>query len=110
MEATERTIVRGRRQTPSEARLPENETGMETQPSRFAAGLWAVILFIMGFLMPGVNNFAHAGGFVGGSLAALALGHGDGRVERRAHALAATAVVALTALAFTLAIWTALWA
>jgi len=71
---------------------------------------WAVILFIMGFLMPGVNNFAHAGGFVGGSLAALALGHGDGRVERRAHALAATAVVALTALAFTLAIWTALWA
>ena len=62
------------------------------------------------FYMPGVNNFAHAGGFVGGSLAALALGHGDGRVERRAHALAATAVVALTALAFTLAIWTALWA
>jgi len=46
VEATERTIVRGRRQTPSEARLPENETGMETQPSRFGAGLWAVILFV----------------------------------------------------------------
>ena len=46
MEATERTIVRGRRQTPSEARLPENVTGMETQPSRFSAGMWAVILFI----------------------------------------------------------------
>ena len=46
MEATERTIVRGRRQTPSEARLPENVTGMDSQPSRFTAGMWAVILFI----------------------------------------------------------------
>lgn len=71
---------------------------------------WAVILFIMGFLMPGVNNFAHAGGFVGGCLAAIALGHGDGRAERGVHALAAAAVVALTALAFTLSIWTALGA
>ncbi len=46
MQATERTVVRGRRQTPSEARLPENETGMESQPSRFTAGMWVVILFI----------------------------------------------------------------
>ena len=46
MEATERTIVRGRRQTPSEARLPENTSGLEVQPSRFSAGMWAVILFI----------------------------------------------------------------
>lgn len=46
MEATERTIVRGRRQTPSEARLPANETGLDVQPSRFSAGMWAVILFV----------------------------------------------------------------
>ena len=46
MEATERTIVRGRRQTPSEARLPENETGLDVQPARFSAGMWAVILFV----------------------------------------------------------------
>src|SRR6266545_2650159 len=46
VEATERTVVRGRRQTPSEARLPENVTGMESQPSRFTAGMWAVILFV----------------------------------------------------------------
>jgi hypothetical protein len=46
VEATERTIVRGRRQTPSEARLPANETGLEVQPSRFSAGMWAVILFV----------------------------------------------------------------
>ncbi|MGH2376985.1 MAG: cytochrome c oxidase subunit 3 [Candidatus Limnocylindria bacterium] len=46
MEATERTIVRGRRQTPSEARLPANETGFDVQPSRFGAGMWGVILFV----------------------------------------------------------------
>jgi cytochrome c oxidase subunit 3 len=46
VEATERTIVRGRRQTPSEARLPANETGLDVQPSRFSAGMWAVILFV----------------------------------------------------------------
>lgn len=27
---------------------------------------WAVILFIYGLIMPGIDNFAHAGGFLGG--------------------------------------------
>jgi cytochrome c oxidase subunit 3 len=43
---TPRTVVRGRRQTPSEARLPENTTGLDAQPARFTAGMWAVILFV----------------------------------------------------------------
>ena len=31
---------------------------------------WAVLLFIMGFVMPSVDNWAHGGGFVGGYAAA----------------------------------------
>jgi rhomboid protease GluP len=31
---------------------------------------WALIMFVMGFLMPSVNNWAHAGGFAGGWLVA----------------------------------------
>ena len=31
---------------------------------------WAVLLFIMGFIMPGVDNWAHGGGFIGGYAAA----------------------------------------
>jgi rhomboid protease GluP len=27
---------------------------------------WALILFIFGLIMPGIDNFAHAGGFIGG--------------------------------------------
>src|SRR2546428_12416171 len=41
----DRTVVRGRRAAPAD-RLPPNETGLEAQPSRFSAGMWAVILFV----------------------------------------------------------------
>jgi rhomboid protease GluP len=27
---------------------------------------WALIMFIYGILMPGIDNYAHAGGFIGG--------------------------------------------
>jgi rhomboid protease GluP len=70
-------------------------------------GQWAAVLFVLGFLMAGVNNFAHAGGFAGGYLAATALGPSDRYPERGVHHLAATGAVALTALAFLLALWTA---
>ena len=68
---------------------------------------WAVVLFVMGFLMPGVNNFAHAGGFVGGYLTGMIVGHGDTHLGDGLHRAAATAAVALTALAFALAVWNA---
>src|SRR5437868_13968770 len=41
----DRTVVRGRRVDPID-RLPTNETGLEAQPSRLSAGMWAVILFV----------------------------------------------------------------
>jgi hypothetical protein len=69
---------------------------------------WSLILFVMGFLMSGVNNLAHAGGFLGGYLAGLALGHEEGRAEGGALRVAALGAVALTVLAFALAIRTAL--
>ena len=30
------------------------------------AWTWAVVLFVFGFIMPGIDNFAHLGGFLGG--------------------------------------------
>ena len=71
-------------------------------------GQWALVLFVFGFLMAGVNNFAHAGGFIGGYLAAMLLGYGDLQREQPAHHLAATACILLTALSFSLALWTGL--
>ncbi len=34
---------------------------------------WAVVLFVFGLIMPGVDNWAHAGGFVGGYVTASLL-------------------------------------
>ncbi|MFQ5741946.1 MAG: rhomboid family intramembrane serine protease [Acidobacteriota bacterium] len=68
-------------------------------------GQWALVLFVLGFLMAGVNNFAHAGGFIGGYLAAMALGHTEQQREQGTQ-LAAIACILLTALSFALALWT----
>lgn len=68
-------------------------------------GQWALVLFVLGFLMSGVNNFAHGGGFVGGYLAGAVLGHAERRQEQGTHHLAATATLALTALCFLMALW-----
>jgi membrane associated rhomboid family serine protease len=69
-------------------------------------GHWALILFVLGFLMPGVDNFAHAGGFAGGFLAGAALGSSDRRPERVADALLALVAIGVTVASFALALWT----
>jgi rhomboid protease GluP len=35
---------------------------------RGQVGQWALVLFVYGLIVPGVDNFAHAGGFIGGYL------------------------------------------
>ena len=67
-------------------------------------GQWALIMFIFGFFMSNVNNWGHAGGFVGGYLMALALGPVERGGERGLDRLAALAAIAVTALAFLLAL------
>jgi rhomboid protease GluP len=62
---------------------------------------WAALLFVMGFTMSGVNNWAHAGGFTGGWLAAQAMRSNEKR-EGRAVQLFALALIALTAVGFVL--------
>src|SRR6266478_8924939 len=44
-------------------------------------GQWALILFISGFFLAGVNNLAHAGGFAGGFAAGLVLSLAERRAE-----------------------------
>jgi len=67
-------------------------------------GEWAVVLFIFGFLFPGIDNFAHAGGFVGGYLSANLLGFTEMKRENRTHQLLTFGAMGLTVLAFVLAI------
>jgi len=71
-------------------------------------GTWALVLFVFGLIAgTGVNNWGHAGGLLGGFLAAFVVGPIHERSEQGADRLAAGAALALTAIAFGLQLWTA---
>jgi rhomboid protease GluP len=58
---------------------------------------YAVVLFVFGLIMPGVDNYAHGGGFAGGYLTGLWLD--PLKRERMDHLVWAAVCLALTALA-----------
>lgn len=70
-------------------------------------GQWAALLFLMGFFMSAVNNWAHGGGFIGGFLTGFVLSFEDRRAESVLDRLLAAASIALTVVAFAFALWTA---
>jgi rhomboid protease GluP len=61
------------------------------------AKAWAVMLFIFGFIMPGVDNWAHLGGFAGGYAAAKLLD--PLHPERLDHLIAALVCLGATGIA-----------
>ncbi len=61
---------------------------------------WAVVLFIFGFIFPGVDNFAHLGGFIGGYLTANLFSYEERRSENLMHRTLAALSVVFTILAF----------
>jgi rhomboid protease GluP len=56
---------------------------------------YAVVLFVFGLIMPGIDNFAHAGGFAGGYVASIWLN--PLRPERADHVFAALLCLVLVA-------------
>ena len=68
-------------------------------------GRWALLMFVFGFFMIGVSNWGHAGGFVGGYLSALALGHRERAGERGLDRAFALGAIGLTLAAFAFAVW-----
>lgn len=77
--------------------------GRRTQQTAVAQQLWmmAAVMFVFGFLMPSVNNWAHAGGFAGGFVAAEALSFA-GRRESRVLLAVAWGSALMVVLAFAL--------
>ena len=57
---------------------------------------WALLMFVMGFIMPSVNNWAHAGGFAGGWLTAQVMRIGKERRESNAVLILAFALLVAT--------------
>lgn len=71
-------------------------------------GTWAIILFVFGFMMPNVDNFAHLGGFIGGYLFAMWLGYQERKRERPVHRLFAAILAVITLAGFILSVVTLL--
>jgi rhomboid protease GluP len=57
---------------------------------------WAIILGVFGFIMPGINNWAHAGGFVGGWIVGQLMGLSDEHRESAGVIILALSLIALT--------------
>ena len=68
---------------------------------------YALILGLFGLLAPGVDNYAHGGGFLGGYLVSRWLD--PLRPERMDHLAAAAVLILLTALAIAASLITTLW-
>jgi rhomboid protease GluP len=62
----------------------------------------ALIMFVFGLVMPGIDNYAHAGGFVGGYLAAQLLN--PLKPERVDHLLVAVILLAVSVLSVILSV------
>lgn len=60
--------------------------------SREVSG-WLISLVIFGLMMPGINNWGHGGGIVGGALLAKLLGYRERRRENTGHRLLALVCV-----------------
>lgn len=79
--------------------------GRRTGQSHVTGQLWtsAIMMFAMGFMMSGVNVWAHAGGFAGGYLAAEVLPF-SGRRERPAELAVAAGLTLVTLAGFLLSL------
>lgn len=57
---------------------------------------WIISLVIIGFLLPGINNWGHGGGLAGGIALGFLLGYNDRRPENRADRILAMALTVVT--------------
>jgi len=63
-------------------------------------GIWAIILFAFGLFMPGVDNYAHGGGFIGGYLIAMLVNFTENSREKTWHQILGLGLIFATFLAF----------
>jgi len=70
---------------------------------------WVVVLIVFGFLVQGINNWAHGGGIVTGIAGGFLLGYNEKRFETAAHRLLANVFLLLTVLVLVWAVFQALY-
>jgi rhomboid protease GluP len=72
-------------------------------------GMWVIIMFVFGFVVPGINNWGHGGGIVAGALLGYFLGYEERQRESAFHKTLAALCLAATAVVLAWAILTSLY-
>lgn len=72
-------------------------------------GGWTIGIFLFGFLVPGINNWAHGGGIVAGGLLGWMMGYQQRRLETIFHKMFAAVLVILTGIILAWAVVSALY-
>ena len=67
-------------------------------------GGWVVGIFAFGILIPGINNWGHAGGILAGALLGALLGYRERRREARWHRLTARILAGMTLIVLSFAV------
>ncbi len=71
-------------------------------------GGWVIGLFIFGLLIPGINNWGHGGGLIGGALLGMVMGYQEKKMENITHKMLAQVCMTITVLILAWAIITGL--
>jgi len=72
-------------------------------------GGWAISIFLFGFFVPAINNWAHGGGMLAGVALGFLLGYKERSRERQSHKIAALCCVLVTGLVLLWAILSSLY-
>ena len=59
-------------------------------------GVWAVTIFVFGFIVPGINNWGHGGGIAAGIFLGFLLGYQERKRENHFHKILASLCVVAT--------------
>ena len=57
---------------------------------------WVLMLFLFGIIVPGINNWGHAGGILGGAFLGYLLGYNEKRPEAFSHKVLAYIMIIIT--------------
>ena len=72
-------------------------------------GVWVVIIFVIGFMVPVINNWGHGGGLVAGAVLGILLGYEDKKKETYLHKAIAGVCAVVTVLILVWAVSTGVY-
>ena len=72
-------------------------------------GGWAIGIFVIGLLIPGINNWGHGGGMAAGALLGFLVGYRERRDEQPWHTMLAVVCMAATGLVLAWMLLSSIW-